>query len=182
MKTPVRRTDLKRPSWSNQEEAVSPIIATILMVAVTVALAATVYILVSYYTPSTAPFVGTMTVVSASGGTAVVQMNLASPGTLSTPSDFHIQVVNSSSIGTGWTIVNATITNPDGTSFYMNSFKTSGSIWTSSGITAGSGAKSIESGAMISLTFNSHSGSIVFDNMKIVVSYSGSSGSISATL
>lgn len=165
-----------------KEEGVSPIIATILMVAVTVALAATVYILVSYYTPTGTPFVGSMTVVSATGNTTVVQLTLASPTSLGSPSNFHLQIVNSSSVGAGWIIQNATVTNPDGTVLYMNAFTTSGNIWTSNGAKPSSGATSIESGAMITITFHSASGQVVFSNMKIVATYAGSPGSASTTL
>ncbi|MGC8497807.1 MAG: archaellin/type IV pilin N-terminal domain-containing protein [Thermoplasmata archaeon] len=48
--------------YIEKEDAVSPVIATILMVAITVVLAATVYILVSHYTSvgATTPFLGSL--------------------------------------------------------------------------------------------------------------------------
>jgi|YelNatPaOPRAMG01_1025707.scaffolds.fasta_scaffold03232_5 flagellin-like protein len=183
MKGKLERSHNGRESRiSIKEEGVSPIIATILMVAVTVALAATVYILVSVYTPPGAPFVGSLTVESTSNDTAVLQLTLASPSVLNNPSNFHIQIVNASSIGKGWSIENATITNPDGTVLYMNNFTKSNDIWTSDGARPAPGATSIESGAIITITFHSSVGPIIYSGMKIIVSYGGTTGSATTTL
>lgn len=63
MKLPYREGI--RKSLGIEEEAVSPVIATVLMVAITVVIAATVYILVSHYVISgQTQFIGTFAVVS----------------------------------------------------------------------------------------------------------------------
>ncbi len=76
------------------EEAVSPVIATILMVAITVVLAATVYILVSHYTSAGAPtpLAATLAEQSESGGTATFSLSLSSPSSITNPSSIHISV------------------------------------------------------------------------------------------
>ncbi len=78
------------------EEAVSPVIATILMVAITVVLAATVYILVSHYTSvgATTPLTATITELSEGGGTVVFSMSLSTPSNITNPANINLKLVS----------------------------------------------------------------------------------------
>jgi flagellin-like protein len=183
MKEVIRRT--RRKIWSlhiEKDEAVSPVIATILMVAVTVVLAAAVYLLVSYYSPGPGPLVGSLTEESSSTNSTTLLLTLASPTILKNPSNFHLQILNDSSTGIGWTIVNATITNPDGTVLYMNTFTSSGNVWTSNGAIPVNGATSIESGAFIFIVFHTTGKPVNLSDFKVVINYNGTTGSITAAL
>ncbi len=75
-----------------REEAVSPVIATILMVAITVVLAATVYILVSHYTSvgATTPLTATLSEVSEGGGTVIFSLSLSTPSNITSDSNIHL--------------------------------------------------------------------------------------------
>ncbi|MGC8561984.1 MAG: archaellin/type IV pilin N-terminal domain-containing protein [Thermoplasmata archaeon] len=183
MKEVVRRT--RRKIWTlhiEKDEAVSPVIATILMVAVTVVLAAAVYLLVSYYSPGPGPLVGGLSEESSSSNSVTLILTLATPTVLKNPSDFHLQILNDSSTGVGWTVVNATITNPDGSVLYMNTFTSSGSTWTSNGASPVNGATSIESGAFIYIQFHTEGSPVNLSDFKVVINYSGTTGSITAAL
>lgn len=169
-----------KPIGIFEEEAVSPIIATILMVAITVVLAATVYILVSYYTPGPGPLVGSLVEEQSGSDTVALQLTLESPTSLTNPKDVNLQIVNVSATGSGWTVVNATITNPDGTIFYMHAFRSSSNVWVSSGATAASGASTIESGAIISITFYSSGQPVVLSDLKVIMTYTGTTNSINS--
>ncbi len=75
-----------------REEAVSPVIATILMVAITVVLAATVYILVSHYTSvgATTPLTATLSEISEGGGSVIFSLSLSTPSDITHDSDIHL--------------------------------------------------------------------------------------------
>jgi flagellin-like protein len=168
--------------WSlhrEQDEAVSPVIATILMVAITVVLATAVYFLVSYYTlPS--PLYGSLNVESPSGqmNSTTLLLSLASPTSLKNPSDITMTIINSTSTGVGWTVQNVTITSGSSV-FYMNTFTSSGDFWTSSGAIPTHGSTSVGSNALITITFHSSSGKPVdLSGMKLLISYAGYTGSI----
>ncbi len=77
-----------------REEAVSPVIATILMVAITVVLAATVYILVSHYTSvgATTPLTATLSEISEGGGTVIFSLSLSTPSNITSPGNIHLTV------------------------------------------------------------------------------------------
>ena len=183
MKEVIRRTHKK--IWSlhvEKDEAVSPVIATILMVAVTVVLAAAVYLLVSYYTPGPGPLVGSLTEEPSGPNSTTLMLTLASPTSLKNPSNFHLQILNTTSTGVGWTVENATITNPDGSVLYMNTFTSSGNVWTANGAVPINGASSIESGAIIFIVFHSTGKAIVLSDFKVVINYSGTTGSIVTSL
>ncbi|MCL5789061.1 MAG: hypothetical protein M1290_01180 [Candidatus Thermoplasmatota archaeon] len=172
--------------YAERDDAVSPVIATILMVAVTVVLAAAVYLLVSYYTPGPVPLYGSLTeqpTVAGSNSTTLL-LTLAQPTVLKNPSDFHMQIVNlsSSSTGAGWTIQNVTITNPDGTVLYMDTFTSSGNIWTSVKAIPIDGATSIESSAFITIVFHTNGKPVVLSDFEVKISYSGTTGSITTQL
>jgi len=156
------------------------IIVIILIIGIA-ARVAIVYLSTGQYTSSNV-FVGSLTVESISNDTVVVLLTLASPSVLNNPSNFHIQIVNASSIGKGWSIENATITNPDGTVLYMNNFTKSNDIWTSDGARPAPGATSIESGANITVIFHSNAGPIIYSGMKMIVSYRGTKGSLTTIL
>jgi Protein of unknown function (DUF1628). len=73
--------------YNEKEDAVSPVIETILMVTITLVLAATVYILVSHYTSvgATIPLIASLAVNNEGQGTGVYFYNLTI--TVSTPAD-----------------------------------------------------------------------------------------------
>jgi len=115
--------------YMEKEDAVSPVIATILMVAITVVLAATVYILVSHYTSTGAsvPLAATLSVINeGQGGTTGspiyyynLSLSLTTPVSFASPGNIHITVngntvsqgSSGSSSGTG--SLYAYIINPD---------------------------------------------------------------------
>ncbi len=174
-----------RKIWSlhvEEDEAVSPVIATILMVAVTVILAATVYFLVSYYSPNiiSTPLSGSLSVYSSTSNSTTLLLTLATTGYLKNPSNFQMQIINTSSTstGVGWTILNATITNPDGTALYMNTFTSYSNVWTSNGAVPIKGATSIQSGAYITIIFHSSGSPVVMSDLKVSISYKGDSGTV----
>ncbi len=184
MKDVARKT--RRKIWPFQiaeDEAVSPVIATILMVAVTVILATTVYILVSHYTSPT-PLIGSITEESFGTNTTTLMLNLATPSKLSNPSEFHMQVINGSDkpTGVGWTVENVTITNPDGTVLYMNTFTSSGDTWSSNGAIPANGATNIQSQAIIYIVFHSSGAPVKLSGLQIDITYNGYTGSVTGTL
>ncbi len=96
-----------------KEEGVSPVIATILMVAITVVLAATVYIMVAGLggTGST-PVSGSLTYLSdlSSSNNATFQITLSNPNNPKV-SDVHVKVLDSSGnivSGASWGIIHIT--------------------------------------------------------------------------
>lgn len=95
-----------------------------------------------------------------------------------------MQIINTSSTstGVGWTILNATITNPDGTALYMNTFTSYSNVWTSNGAVPINGATSIESGAYITIVFHSSGRPVVESDLKVSITYKGESGTISTQL
>ncbi|MGC8645302.1 MAG: archaellin/type IV pilin N-terminal domain-containing protein [Thermoplasmata archaeon] len=161
-----------------EEEGVSPIIATILMVAITVVLAVSVYALVYYYTPGPLPLVGTLTEESSGNNTVTLLLVLSEPNVLKTPGDFHLRIINSSNIGSGWRAVNASILNPDGSIVIIPGFTASGNIWTSETAIAANSSITIQSGAFITINFASQGKPVNFHDMSVVILYSGASGTI----
>ena len=111
-----------------KDSGVSPVIATILMVAITVVLAAVLYVMVSGFThsPGTANSAG-LTEAAGSGGSYTV--------TISSVSASNIPVANLKIVISG-----ATITTLDGT--YANNSDANG-VWS----TAGAGSTSTSTGA-----------------------------------
>jgi flagellin-like protein len=183
MREVVRRVHKKIVLFHTKgEDAVSPVIATILMVAVTVVLAAAVYLLVSYYTPSPVPLYGSLTEQSTgtSSNSTTLLLTLGQPTVLKNPSYFHMQILNlsSGSTGVGWTIQNVTITNPDGTVLYMDTFISSGNVWTSDKAIPVDGATSIESSAFITIIFHTTGKPVVMSDLEVKISYTGTTGSI----
>ena len=161
-----------------KEKAVSPVIATILMVAITVVLAATVYILVSHYTS-----VGAATPLTASlavdnegtgnpnGAGTVYYYNLTI--TLSTPvnltniANVHITVNGNPVVlsqPTGTTPLATTASKAaGGTTIYYLVFNTNGALATTyiqSGSTITIVSPSNLSGDTVSLTYTGYSGTV----------------------
>lgn len=177
--------DKRKKHWPfhvSKDEAISPVIAAILMVAVTVVLAATVWLIVSYYNPSPVPLLGTLTEETTGPNSTTLMLILESPATLKDASLFHLEIINTTEIGSGWSALNATITNPDGSAFFISSFSTSGNIWDSSSPVALDGTTTIQSKAMILIIFHSDGAPVVLSDLKVVITYSGTTGSIPITL
>lgn len=186
MKEVFRKTHGKIWSFHREyDEAVSPVIATILMVAVTVVLAAAVYFLVSYYNIAPSPLAGSLEEIQSSTNSTELMLTLVSPTIFDSPSDVSMTIINASSTGVGWTIYNVSITSNSGLNtslFYMNTFTSSGAIWTSSGAVPAHGATSINSPAYIYIQFHSKGNPVKLTGLVVVISYSGTTGSIRATL
>jgi len=168
--------------YMEKEDAVSPVIATILMVAITVVLAATVYILVSHYTSvgAATPFTASIAVANEGQSGSIYYYNLtftlSTPVSITTPSNLHVIVSGNKEAGwdssvsslTATSASNLLITESTGVAYAV--FNPNGSFVTSS-------SGSIQSGATIVLMSNSDlSGSTVS------ITYSGYSGTVSTTL
>ncbi|MEL9914888.1 MAG: archaellin/type IV pilin N-terminal domain-containing protein [Thermoplasmatales archaeon] len=160
------------------EEGVSPVIATILMVAITVILAVSVYALVSYYTPGPLPLIGSLSEETSGNNTVTLMLELSEPSVLKNPSDFHLRIINASTIGPGWKVLNATIVNPDGSSVILTNFVVSGNIWTSESAIASNSSVSIVSGAFITIYFSTQGKPVNLSDMSVVIFYSGTTGTI----
>jgi len=160
-----------------KEKAVSPVIATILMVAITVVLAATVYILVSHYTSvgATTPLTASLAVDNegigypASGnGKPVYYYNLtitlSTPVNLTNMANVHItvngnQVVLSSTSSLTSVASNAVSNNK----IYYLVFNTNGQFtntYIQSGSTITIVSNSNLSGDTVSLTYTGYSGTV----------------------
>ncbi len=114
--------------YMEKEDAVSPVIATILMVAITVVLAATVYILVSHYTSvgAATPLTATLAETSEGGGFVVFSLSLSTPSNITPASDIHL------------TVSGANITSPTSLTYNKGTSKTSPDYWISSSPIVGS--------------------------------------------
>lgn len=79
---------------TKKEEAVSPIIATILLVAITVVLAATLYITVGHFgTGGSAPMAGSIAEVSATTTTVTLQLTYTVPGNMTDLNNIHMELI-----------------------------------------------------------------------------------------
>ncbi len=160
--------------YMEKEDAVSPVIATILMVAITVVLAATVYILVSHYTTgASTPLAATITEQSETSTTATLSLSFTSPASLSNPTGLTFNVGGSSltfySTGELWdhsavaiasyTGYAITITNPDGTSVVSGTAISSGATITITYYSSGTATSTTWSGVSVSLTYTGYTGS-----------------------
>ncbi|MEM4090370.1 MAG: archaellin/type IV pilin N-terminal domain-containing protein [Thermoplasmatales archaeon] len=171
-------SEIGRKARARSDNAVSPVIATILMVAITVILAVSVYALVSYYTPGPLPLVGSLSEEGSGNNTVTLLLELSEPSILKNPSDFHLRIINTSAIGSGWKILNATVLNPDGTSVLLANFVVSGNIWTSETAIPSNSSVSIESGALITIYFSSAGKPVNLSEMSVLILYSGATGTI----
>ncbi len=162
-----------------KEKAVSPVIATILMVAITVVLAATVYILVSHYTSvgATTPLTASLAVDNEgtgqpSGSTSPVYyynltITLSTPVNLTNMANVHItvngnQVVLSSATGaSALASVASTVATKGGVEYLV--FNTNGqpvNTYIQSGSTITIVSSSNLSGDTVSLTYTGYSGTV----------------------
>ena len=160
-----------------KEKAVSPVIATILMVAITVVLAATVYILVSHYTSvgAATPLTASLAVDNEgrghpSGSTSTVYyynltITLSTPVNLTNMANVHItvngnQVVLSTSglTSTATNVVSATTNTVDYLVFNTNGVQQTTYIQSGSTITIVSNINL--SGDTVSLTYTGYSGTV----------------------
>jgi len=170
-----------------KEKAVSPVIATILMVAITVVLAATVYILVSHYTsvgaatPLTASLAvdneGTGTITTSSGKPVTVYyynltITLSTPVNLTNMANVHITV-------NGNPVVLSTTTPPSLTSTAKAVANAGGNTieYLVSNTNGALTATYIQSGSTITIVSN-----INLSGDTVSLTYTGYSGTVSTTL
>jgi len=169
-----------------KEKAVSPVIATILMVAITVVLAATVYILVSHYTsvgaatPLTASLavdnegVGHPSLTGGSTGTVYyynLTITLSTPVNLTNMANVHI-TVNGNPVVLSTSILTSTVStvaaaSPQTTTIEYLVFNTNGVQVTTY----------IQSGSTITIVSN-----INLSGDTVSLTYTGYSGTVSTTL
>ena len=164
-----------------KEKAVSPVIATILMVAITVVLAATVYILVSHYTSvgAATPLTASLAVDNEGMGSITsnsqthpvyyynLTITLSTPVNLTNMANAHItvngnQVVLSQQTGTS-ALSSTASTAAGGTTIYYLVFNTNGAVVTTyiqSGSTITIVSPSNLSGDTVSLTYTGYSGTV----------------------
>jgi len=161
-----------------KEKAVSPVIATILMVAITVVLAATVYILVSHYTSvgTATPLTASLTVDNEGVGhptsTSTVYyynltITLSTPVNLTNIANVHITVNGNSVVlsTSGLTSTASAVASAKNVEYLV--FNTNGQIVTTY----------IQSGSTITIVgYNNLSGETVS------LTYTGYSGTVSTTL
>jgi len=162
-----------------KEKAVSPVIATILMVAITVVLAATVYILVSHYTSvgATTPLTASLAVDNEGTGQPSgaakpvyyynLTITLSTPANLTNIANVHITVNGNPVVlskETGTTALATTASNAaGGTTIYYLVFNTNGALVTTyiqSGSTITIVSPSNLSGDTVSLTYTGYSGTV----------------------
>ena len=165
--------------YNEKEDAVSPVIATILMVAITVVLAATVYILVSHYTSvgATTPLTASLAVNNEGQGTGVyfykLTITVLTTANLTNMANVHI-------------IVNGNKVTPS-TDPYLASVVSDVSTAAKNGVTVveyivyntkGAIESSyIQSGSTIVLVSSSN-----LSDATVSLTYSGYSGTVSTTL
>ncbi len=189
-----------------REEAVSPVIATILMVAITVVLAATVYVLVSHYTTVGAnrPLTASLAEISESGGAVSFSLTLSSPSNITSPSNIGLSVSGPGITGSLGLKYTAGTSSVNGTPGYWSAENGSSTyyivvtITNPNGVVVGSGTSSnyVASGATINLYVTSgapsftSSSSVALSNiassasisgLSISMTVSGYSGAVSAT-
>ena len=160
-----------------KEKAVSPVIATILMVAITVVLAATVYILVSHYTSvgAATPLTASLAVVNEGTGQISgkpvyyynLTITLSTPVNLTNIANVHItvngnQVVFSSATGaSALASVASNVATKGGVEYLV--FNTNGqpvNTYIQSGSTITIVSNSNLSGDTVSLTYTGYSGTV----------------------
>ena len=157
-----------------KEKAVSPVIATILMVAITVVLAATVYILVSHYTSvgATTPLTASLAVDNEGTGkttaTTVYYYNLtitlSTPANLTNMANVHI-TVNGNTADLSQSNLAGTVgkLGSTGVQIYYLVLNTNGALVTTyiqSGSTITIVSNTDLSGDTVSLTYTGYSGTV----------------------
>ena len=172
--------------YMEKEDAVSPVIATILMVAITVVLAATVYILVSHYTSTgaTTPFTATLSEQSSSGNNVVLVLSFTTPNTALTLSKVNILITGLSVATVSANKVYVNITNPNGEAdAYNGTVAAAGTTISVSSTDLSGGSYPIASGATIEIGLgNSVPATFTWSGATISLTYSGYSGSATTVL
>lgn len=156
---------------SRTEEAVSPVIATILMVAITVVLAVAVYVGVSHYgIASSTPIAGSLAEMTTTTDSVTLQLTYSTPASMSNLGNIHLSLLNPS----GATVASWTSPITVGSAYASNVTGLTITITNPDGSTT-----ALESGATMVLTFPSGTNFYgdVFD-----ISYTGNTGTISTTL
>jgi flagellin-like protein len=163
--------------YMEKEDAVSPVIATILMVAITVVLAATVYILVSHYTSvgATTPLTASLAVDNEGQSGKIYFYNLtitvSTPANLTNIANVHI-VANTHAVALATnsnlqSVMSAVSAAPSGTGSQYLIYNTNGVLVNSY----------IQSGSTIVVVSNSN-----LSGDTVSLTYSGYSGTVSTTL
>jgi flagellin-like protein len=156
--------------YIEKEDAVSPVIATILMVAITVVLAATVYILVSHYTTgSSTPLAATLAETSETSTTATLSLTYTAPASMSNPSSATITLTGAQ-LGSNVLKWTGTV----GTSSPTNDSK-----WKIEITNPDASTGTIESGATITITGPP---GVVWSGITVTLTYKGYTGSATTTL
>ncbi len=167
--------------YMEKEDAVSPVIATILMVAITVVLAATVYILVSHYTSvgATTPLTGSLAVIN-EGHSNVFYYNLTftftTPTSITNLNNFKLTINGTTSANFEGNSALSSVASSVATSANSASLLVDYIIFNPDGTQVSSGG-TIESGATIIIISN-HS----LSGGTVSISYTGYSGTVSTTL
>lgn len=160
-----------------EEDAISPVIATILLIAITVAIIGGLYVLVGHFTSSTkAPLSATLQEQSEGTISATMVLTYSTPSNMSTLADIGMTLASASSTPTYYSFgnlqsnssaiwalsntgnFNVTIVNPHGSSSY------------------------IESGAIVIIQYTGSQTSYSFSGETFTLSYKGYSGEASVTL
>ena len=158
--------------YMEKEDAVSPVIATILMVAITVVLAATVYILVSHYTSvgAATPLTASLAVNNEGQGTVYfynLTITVSTPANLTNMANVHI-VVNNQGVtngGSHFTSVVSNVSTADKSKLTVDYivYNTNGqpeSSYIQSGSTIVLVSNNNLSGDTVSLTYTGYSGTV----------------------
>ncbi len=158
--------------YMEKEDAVSPVIATILMVAITVVLAATVYILVSHYTTgASTPLAASITEESETSDSVVMSLTYTSPAAMSNPAGLTMKITGTFVATDTYT---AAVSNPTGTN------PTATVVATATTLTITFSGAAIQSGATITVT--DKTAGVTWTGDTVAVTYSGYTGSASTTL
>ncbi|MEM3846444.1 MAG: archaellin/type IV pilin N-terminal domain-containing protein, partial [Candidatus Parvarchaeota archaeon] len=84
-----------RKGLNSEERAVSPVIATILLIAITVVLAAALYVSLGHFgTGSAAPLTGSFGVMQSTSDSATLQLTYTIPTNMTTLSNVHITLLS----------------------------------------------------------------------------------------
>ncbi|MDA8055097.1 MAG: type IV pilin N-terminal domain-containing protein [Thermoplasmatales archaeon] len=155
--------------YMEKEDAVSPVIATILMVAITVVLAATVYILVSHYTTgASTPLAATITEQSETSTSAILSLSYTTPASMSNPAGVTI-TISGGAVGSAVSF----------TGFKAGTFSVTSGVYTATIANPDGTTSVIESGATITITDSS---AITWSGVTVTLTYTGYTGSATTTL
>lgn len=150
-----------------KDKAVSPVIATILMVAVTVVLAVTVYVMVSHYgSGGAAPISGSFAEMTSTSNSVTLQFTYTIPANMTTLNDIHMTLLS----GAGTVLATLTV----GSGLTVTSSSTSYTMTISNPAPGVNGA--LMSGSILTISGASLPGDV------LDLTYSGNTGTVSVTL